>query len=120
MKWTLEPVNHSSARADVDFKPDATKVEAKNVSFGQTVLNQVGDKRAYAGGTAKDPAKNKAKFEPFEEPASKKRMDHTVDTENDPFYGAEWDQAREEVEAGDAPRSAVGSSKKGGRRNRRR
>jgi outer membrane protein OmpA-like peptidoglycan-associated protein len=114
MKWELDPVDHSSARADVDFKPDATKVEAKNVSFGQTVLNKVGDKRAYAGGTAKDPAKNKAKFEPFEEPGSKRRVDHTVDTENDPFYGAEWDQAakkwRKETGA-----VAVGSSKKGGR-----
>ncbi len=100
MKWTLKPENHSSARADIDFKPDETKVEAKTVSFGQTVVSHVGSSFAYAGGTANDPGKNKAKFEPFEEAATKKRMDHAVDTENDPFYGAEWDQARQEVEAG--------------------
>ncbi|MET0686166.1 MAG: OmpA family protein [Solirubrobacteraceae bacterium] len=114
MKWELDPVSHDSARADVDFKPDATKVEAKNVSFGQTVLNKVGDKRAYAGGTARDPAKNKDKFEPFEEPGSKRRVDHTVDTENDPFYGAEWDQAAKKWKK-EAGAVAVGSSKKGGR-----
>ena len=113
MKWTLKPVDHSSARADVDFKPDATKVEAKNVSFGQTVLNQVGKLRAYAGGTATDPAKNKAKFEPFEESASKKRVDHIVDSENDPFYGAEWDQGAKKWKREGAS-VAVGSSKKGG------
>lgn len=93
MKWTLKAVNHSQGRVDVDFKPDATKVDAKTVSFGQTVINHVGSDLAYAGGTAADPAKNKAKFEPFEEAGSKKRMDHLVDSENDPFYGAEWDQA---------------------------
>lgn len=93
MKWTLKALNHSQGRVDVDFKPDATKVDAKTVSFGQTVINRVGTGLAYAGGSAADPAKNKAKFEPFEEAGSKKRMDHLVDSENDPFYGAEWDQA---------------------------
>ena len=92
MKWTLKAVNHSQGRVDVDFKPDATTVDAKTISFGQTVINRVGAGLAYAGGTAADPAKNKAKFEPFEETSSKKRMDHLVDSENDPFYGAEWDQ----------------------------
>ena len=113
MKWTLKPENHSSARADVDFKPDATKVEAKNVSFGQTVLNQVGAIRAYAGGTATDPGKNKAKFEPFEESTSKKRVDHIVDAENDPFYGAEWDQGAKKWKR-EGSSVAVGSSRKGG------
>ena len=92
MKWTLQAVSHSSSRVDVDFKPDPTKVEAKTVSFGQTVVNKVGTGLAYAGGTPEDPAVNKAKFQPFEEPGSKKRMDHHPDAENDPFYGAEWDQ----------------------------
>ena len=118
MKWSLDAVDHSSARADVDFKPDATKVEAKNVSFGQTVLNQVGAIRAYAGGTASDPAKNKATFEPFEDPASKKRMDHTVGTENDPFYGAEWISPG----SGGRTRSSCRSARRGraGRRSPRR
>ena len=100
MKWTLKPENHSSARADVDFKPDATKVEAKNVSFGQTVLNQVGAIRAYAGGTATDPGKNKAKFEPFEESASKKRVDHIVRHGERPLLRRRVGSGREEVEAG--------------------
>jgi outer membrane protein OmpA-like peptidoglycan-associated protein len=111
MKWTLKPVHHESARADVEFKPDATKVDAKNVSFGQTVLNKVGTIRAYAGGTATDPAKNKAKFEPFEEDASKKRVDHLVDSENDPFYGAEWDQGAKKWKR-EGGSVAVGSSSK--------
>jgi len=93
MKWTLKAVTQSEARCDADFKPDKDKVEAKTVSFGQTVLNQVGAKRAYAGGTATNPDRLKAKFEPYEEATTKKRIDHLVDSENDPFYGAEWDQA---------------------------
>ena len=112
MKWTLKPENHSSARADIDFKPDETKVEAKTVSFGQSVVSHVGSSFAYAGGTATDPGKNKAKFEPFEEAATKKRMDHAVDTENDPFYGAEWDQSAKRWKQERAA-WAVGSSKKG-------
>jgi outer membrane protein OmpA-like peptidoglycan-associated protein len=93
MKWTVKAVSHSQGRVDVDFKADATKVEAKTISFGQTVVNKVGTGLAYAGGTAADPAKNKATFEPFEEATSKKRADHLPGSENDPFYGAEWDQA---------------------------
>jgi|GEM_PF-2307058 len=111
MKWTLKAVDHSSARVDVDFKPNQDTVEARTVSFVQTVLNQVGDKLAYAGGTAAQPDKNKAKFEPFEEPTTKKRVDHLPDSENDPFYGAEWDQANKKWknEAG----LQIGSSVKG-------
>jgi peptidoglycan-associated lipoprotein len=93
MTWTLAADNHQEARVDVDFLPDVTKVEAKNVSFVQTVLSKVGDKLAYAGGTAADPAKNKDTYQPFEEAASKKRVDHLPKTENDPFYGAVWDQS---------------------------
>jgi outer membrane protein OmpA-like peptidoglycan-associated protein len=113
MKWTLKPVNHSEARCDVDFKPDETKVEAKNVSFGQTVLNQIGPLRAYAGGTGLDPGRTKAKHEPFEEAATKKRVDHIVGSENDPFYGAEWDQAGKKWKQERAD-WAIGSSTKGG------
>jgi hypothetical protein len=93
MKWTLNAVNHNSAKVDVAFTPDKDKVQASTVSFVQTVLNKVGDDLAYAGGTAANPALNKGKFERFEEATSKKRIDHLPDSENDPFYGAEWDQA---------------------------
>jgi outer membrane protein OmpA-like peptidoglycan-associated protein len=92
MKWTLKADSQSSARCDVDFKADETKVEAKAISFGQTVVNQLGEKNFYAGATPEDPEKNKSTYTPFEEATTKKRMDHMPDTENDPFYGAEWDQ----------------------------
>ncbi len=114
MKWTLTAVSHSSSRVDVDFKPDATKVEAKTISFGQTVLNKVGTGLAYAGGTPDDPGKNAAKFQPFEEPGSKKRMDHHPDAENDPFYGAEWDQANKTWTQERADWAIGGSNKKAG------
>jgi outer membrane protein OmpA-like peptidoglycan-associated protein/acyl dehydratase len=113
MKWTLKAENHSQARADIDFKPDATKVEAKTVSFGQTVVNKVGTGLAYAGGTAADPGLNKAKFQPFEEDVTKKRADHLVDSENDPFYGAEWDQTNKKWKQERADWK-IGSSTKGG------
>jgi len=96
MEWTLAPVNHQSARVDVEFIPDGTKVDAKNVSYGQTVINKIGSDLAYAGGTEADPARNKAKFQPFEDPTSKHRIDHLVDKENDPFYGAQWDQTKQQ------------------------
>ena len=114
MKWTLKAASHSSSRVDVDFKPDPTKVEAKTVSFGQTVINKVGTGLAYAGGTAADPAANKAKFQPFEEPGSKKRMDHHPDAENDPFYGAEWDQTNKTWKQERAEWAIGGSDKKAG------
>jgi outer membrane protein OmpA-like peptidoglycan-associated protein len=112
MKWTLKAENHSKARVDVEFKPDATKVEAKNVSFGQTVINKVGDTRAYAGGSAPHPPLKKSTFEPFEEPGSKKRIDHFPDAENDPFYGAEWDQSAKKWKQ-ERAEWKVGSSTKG-------
>jgi outer membrane protein OmpA-like peptidoglycan-associated protein len=113
LTWTLSATDHSSASVDVHFKPDKDKVQAKNVSFLQTVLNKVGNDRAYAGGTAANPGLNKGKFEKFEEAGSKRRVDHAPDTENDPFYGAEWDQANKKW-VSEAPGTwAVGSSQKG-------
>jgi outer membrane protein OmpA-like peptidoglycan-associated protein len=56
------------------------------------VVNKLGDKNFYAGATPEDPEANKATYQPFEDPVTKKRMDHMPDTENDPFYGAQWDQ----------------------------
>jgi len=112
MKWTLQANNQNSARCDVDFKPDETKVEAKSISFGQTVVNELGDKNFYAGATPDDPEKNKATYTPFEDPVTKKRMDHMPDTENDPFYGAEWDQANKKWKDENS-QWIVGSSQKG-------
>jgi outer membrane protein OmpA-like peptidoglycan-associated protein len=113
MKWTLKATSHDDARVDVQFTPDSKVVEASTISFVQTVLSQVGTKRAYAGGTATDPAKNKARYEPFEEPTSNKRVDFMPLTENDPFYGAEWDQAAKKWKQETADWH-LGSSTKGG------
>jgi outer membrane protein OmpA-like peptidoglycan-associated protein len=114
LTWSLAPANHQSARIDLDFKPDATKVDAKTVSYGQTVLNKIGSDLAYAGGTEADPARNKAKFQPFEDPTSKHRIDHLVDTENDPFYGAQWDQSTKSWANESAGRRVGASSTKTG------
>jgi outer membrane protein OmpA-like peptidoglycan-associated protein len=113
LKWTLAATDHNSASVDVHFTPDKDKVQAKNVSYIQTVVNKVGNDLAYAGGTAENPALNKDKFQKLEEPGSKKRVDHLPDTENDPFYGAEWDQTNQQW-VSEAPGVwAVGSSQKG-------
>jgi hypothetical protein len=106
MEWTLKPVSHTAARVDVEFKPDTTKVEAKTISYGQTVTQQV-------GGTSVYPENDPASHTPIEDPATKKRMDQFVRLENDPFYGAEWDQGAKKWkrEAGTAMK--IGSSTKG-------
>lgn len=92
MKWTLKAVNHSKASVEVDFKPKADKVEAKNVSFVQTVVSKLGSNLTYAGTTSTDAVGKKTTYQPFEESTSKKRVDHIAPSENDPFYGAEWDE----------------------------
>jgi flagellar motor protein MotB len=112
MKWTLQADSHSSARCDVDFKPDETKVEAKTVSFGQTVVNTIGDKNFYAGATPDDPQANKDIYQPFEEAKTKRRMDHLAPSENDPFYGAEWDQNNKKWKKESDPKWDIGFSKK--------
>jgi outer membrane protein OmpA-like peptidoglycan-associated protein len=113
MIWTLKAVDQSRARVDVDFKPDKDKVDAKNVSFLQTVIQQAGADRVYPGGTTADPSKEKARFTPLEDPASKKYIDHLPAVENDPFYGAEWDQAAKKWKKEPGAGIQVGSSVKG-------
>jgi outer membrane protein OmpA-like peptidoglycan-associated protein len=112
-KWSLTPISTTSPEFKADFKPDHTKVEAKAVSFGQTVLNQVGAMRIYAGGTRADPAKKKATYEPFEESTKHTRIDFHPGTENDPYYGAQWDQTNKKWVREATAGSAVGSSEKG-------
>ena len=112
-KWTLSPVTTSQIDLKADFKPDKTKVDAKAVSFAQTVLSQVGATRGYAGGTVADPAKKKATYEPFEESTKHTRIDFHPGTENDPFYGAQWDQAKKKWVKEAIAGSAVGRSSKG-------
>lgn len=111
-KWSLSPLSSSQIKFTADFKPDHTKVEAKAVSFGQTVISQVGTTRGYAGGTVDDPAKNRATYEPFEEATKHTRIDFHPGTENDPYYGAQWDQTTKKWVRESTAGSAVGSSKK--------
>jgi hypothetical protein len=113
MKWTLKAVDQSRARVDVDFNPDKDKVDARNISFMQTIIQQAGADRVYPGGTTADPAKEKARFTPLEDPASKKYIDHLPAVENDPFYGAEWDQAAKKWTKEPGALVQVGNSVKG-------
>ncbi|HET9155897.1 MAG TPA: hypothetical protein VFN91_04470, partial [Myxococcaceae bacterium] len=112
-KWSLSAETTSRPKFTADFKPDHTKVEADAVSFVQTVVNQQGAKRFYPGGTRADPAKEKSTYEPFEEPTKHTRIDFHPDTENDPYYGAQWDQATKTWVKEATPGSGVGSSEKG-------
>lgn len=93
MTWNLQAVDHSNARIDVDFLPDPDKVDAKNISFVQTVLNTLGGKPLYPGASISDTVGKKTLYKPFEESSEKRRVDHSVGSENDPFYGAEWDNS---------------------------
>jgi outer membrane protein OmpA-like peptidoglycan-associated protein len=91
MRWTLKATDPRTAAVRADFKPDPAQVEAKNVSYVQTVISKVGRGMAYGGGTPDNPAKRRSSYQPFEEQGSKKRADHFPGSESDPFYGAEWD-----------------------------
>jgi hypothetical protein len=111
-KWTLTAETSSRPKFTADFKPDETKVDAKAVSFGQTVVNHIGPDLFYPGGTLADPALNKATYQPFEEATKHTRMDHAPEDENDPYYGAQWDQtALAWVQ--ESPSRHPGTSKKG-------
>lgn len=112
-KWTYKPADTSSAQLIPEFTPDKTKVDAKNVSFAQTVLNQVGTKKIYAGGTTANPDLKKSTFEPYEESTKKTRIDHAPSSENDPYYGAEWDPGTKKWVKEPGVYSKVGSSVKG-------
>jgi outer membrane protein OmpA-like peptidoglycan-associated protein len=107
MIWTLRAFTQSSARAEVEFKPDPAKVEAKAISYGQTVIQQLGGKAVY-------PENDPALHQPIEDPATGKRMDQFVRVENDPFYGAVWDQGAKKWTDENAPDWRTGSSTKGG------
>lgn len=112
-KWSLTPLTSSSPQFKADFKPDHTKVEAKAVSFAQIVIAKLGAKQWYGGATLADPTKNKAAYDPFRESTKNMHIDFHEATENDPFYGAEWDQANKKWKKEATAGSAVGSSTKG-------
>ena len=113
MKWSLTAVSHSAANVDIDFKPDPAKVEAKNVSFVQTVLSQFGTKLSYAGSTATDPVGKKTTYQPYEEAKTKQRVDHIPRSESDPFYGAMW-SATDKKWVREGTSTTVATSTKGG------
>jgi outer membrane protein OmpA-like peptidoglycan-associated protein len=113
MKWSLTAVSHSAANVDIDFKPDPAKVEAKNVSFVQNVVSQLGTKLSYAGTSDKDPVGQKTQYQPYEEAKTKQRVDHIARSENDPFYGAMW-SATDKKWVREGTSTTVASSTKGG------
>jgi outer membrane protein OmpA-like peptidoglycan-associated protein len=113
MKWSLKAVSHSAANVDIDFKPDPAKVEAKNVSFVQTVLSQLGTKLSYAGTSDTDPVGQKTTYQPYEEAKTKQRVDHIARSENDPFYGAMW-SVTDKKWVREGTSTTVASSTKGG------
>jgi hypothetical protein len=109
MIWDLHAVDHSNARIDVDFVPNAEKVDAKNISFVQTVLNTLAGSPLYPGASKSDTVGKKAGYSPFEEATEKRRVDHAVSVENDPFYGAEWDNTAKQWK-NESGGTVVGSS----------
>lgn len=112
MTWSLKALTSSSPRFDADFKADESKVDAKNISFGQTVVNYTGADHSYPGGTTEHPDLNKPLYSPLEEATKHTRMDHLPESENDPYYGAEWDEANQAWKA-ETVDWKPGSSKKG-------
>lgn len=111
-KWVFKAETTSRPLFEADFKPDKSKVDAKSVSFAQTVVNQMGAKRFYPGGTTASPDKEKATYTPFEEATKHTRMDHMPGSENDPYYGAEWNTATKKWDKETTPNSKVGNSSK--------
>ena len=93
MEWTLKPVHHSSARIDVQFKPDTTKVEAKTISYGQTVTQQVGGKSAYPGTTTR------RTHTPIEDPATQEADGSVRAARERSVLRRRVGSGREEVEA---------------------
>jgi outer membrane protein OmpA-like peptidoglycan-associated protein len=112
MTWELKAINHSQAQVHIDFKPDKTKISAENVSYAQTVRNQLGKNWVYPGDPM--PYGNKKDYQKFEDPKDKCRIDHFASAENDPFYGAAWDPSEgkwhKEQEGLDVGSSTMGKS----------
>ncbi len=111
MKWTLKAESAIRAAVDVEFKPDEKTVDAKNVSFVQTVRNQLGADRVYPGGPM--PLGDKSTYSRYEEASEHRRVDHFAKAENDPFYGAEWDATAKKWKRENTTWK-VGNSTKGG------
>lgn len=110
MSWELKAVSQRKADIDIEFTPDKSKVDAKSVAFAQTVKSQFGTTLAYAGGPL--PYGDKTTYSPYEE-TTQKRIDHAAKVENDPFYGAMWDQSAKTWVTEGATWGKPGSSTKG-------
>ena len=94
--------------AATDFLPDKTKVDAKNVSFVQTVLNTLGSKTIYAGALVGDVGK-KSLDSPFEESTQKRRVDHAAGTR----FGRSLYSQASGLPHSPAPRSTAPRSRSG-------
>jgi outer membrane protein OmpA-like peptidoglycan-associated protein len=110
MTWELKAVSQRKADISIDFTPDKSTVDGKSIAFAQTVKNQFGTTPAYAGSPI--PFGDKATYSRYEE-TTQKRIDHAAKTENDPFYGAMWDQSAKKWVTEGATWGKPGSSTKG-------
>lgn len=105
MSWELKAVSQISADIKVEFNPDKDKVDAKSIAIVQTVKPRLGAGNFYPGGGS-------AAFSKFEEPGGR-FVDHIPASENDPFYGAMWDQTTKSWVSEGANLGKPGSSEKG-------
>jgi outer membrane protein OmpA-like peptidoglycan-associated protein len=102
-KWTVKAVDSKTADANLEFIPDTAKVDANAISFVQTTVGGIGNIKTYPGSRRGNIEGDKATYSPYEEASGQKWVDHYPNKENDPFYGAEWDQNKKKwkKESGD-------------------
>ena len=110
MSWELKAVNQRKADIELDFKPDKNKVDAKSIAFAQTVKARFGTTPAYQGSPL--PFGNKTTYGQYDEKTGK-GIDHFAEGENDPFYGAKWEQSSKKWVTEGASWGKPGSSQKG-------
>jgi len=105
MSWELKAKDQRQTDINIEFNPDKDVVEAKNISFVQTAKIRLGSTPEY-GGKASD-------YIPYEESPGGRWVDNLPEEENDPFYGAKWDQTKEKWTAEGVQTGKPGNSKKG-------
>jgi outer membrane protein OmpA-like peptidoglycan-associated protein len=110
MSWALKAVSQRKADIAIDFKPDKSKVDATSVAFAQTIKARFGSTPAYQGGPL--PFGDKTTYSRYDETTGK-GIDHFAGGENDPFYGAKWDQSAKKWVTEGSTWGKPGSSTKG-------
>jgi outer membrane protein OmpA-like peptidoglycan-associated protein len=104
MSWEFKAISQRQTDINLEFKPDKDQVEAKNISFVQTAKIRLGATPEYGG--------NAADYQPYEE-STGRWVDQLPQEENDPFYGAKWDEKKGNWAAEGPDTGKPGNSKKG-------